>query len=99
MCRTENEGKGGKKKFADWSGGGGIGSLGEGGVDDFMWRGGTGSGGSWFFSRIPSLSRLPFGSFPNSNIWRKMITLATLPRRLINNSTLSRSVGLERRKE
>lgn len=35
-----------------WSGGGGIGSLREGGVDDFMYRGGTGSGGSWF-SPVP----------------------------------------------
>lgn len=52
-----------------------------------------------FSLSFPSLSRLPFGSFPNSNIWRKMITLATLPRRLINNSTLSRSVGLQKNKE
>lgn len=35
MCRTEN-GEGEGKNPAEWSEGGGIGSLGEGGADDFM---------------------------------------------------------------
>lgn len=57
-----------------------LGSLGEGGIDDFMYRGGTGGGVNVFFSLFLSCSTLPFGSFPTFNIWREMITLAKLPK-------------------
>lgn len=50
------------------------------------------------FSPFPLLLSPPFfGSLPNSDIQRKMITAATLPRRLINNSTPSRKADGGRR--
>lgn len=44
------------KNSAEWSERGDIGSLRVGGVDDFMYWGGTGSGGSWFSLRSPPSS-------------------------------------------
>lgn len=66
-----------EKASAEWCGGGETWSHREGGADDFMYKGGTGGGVNAFF---PSRSTLPFGSFPNFNIWREMITLAKLPK-------------------
>lgn len=66
MCRTENE-KGGGGNSAERRKGGDMGSCGEGGVDDFMYRGGTGSGGSCVSPPVPLPFFTPFW-FPSQTL-------------------------------